>query len=103
MEVVNGMLAMEQHQCGTITARELAELLAFRSLLPPGLSVSDLEKDFQHELSVDAFKELESKEVVQALNSTLNKMLICVAPAVTAAAAAGKRVTVLNTSIAVEK
>lgn len=67
------MTLMEGHNCGTLTPRELAELLSFRGLCPPNASLAELERDLLASLGVEASKELEGRELVHVFNYILTR------------------------------
>jgi hypothetical protein len=72
-EVCAAMTLMEGHNCGTLTPRELAELLTFRGLCPPNVSLAELERDLLTSLGVEGSKELEGRELVHAFNFILTR------------------------------
>jgi hypothetical protein len=75
-EVTTQVLSMEHWQCGTVTAREVAEALWFKSFLPTTSTYwgpQDLEKELLGVAGADATKELEARDVLAMLSFTLSK------------------------------
>lgn len=74
---------MEKRHCGTITVRDMCEILSYRGLLPACYTVGDMEREGLLVTACDANKELEPKDIVQLLTFFMARRFSVAPPTVT--------------------